>query len=243
MLLLSKNTMNKNIKSIFRFGSRVYGSATKDSDTDIIVVVDDNANLTEIEESYKNREGLDVEVLRYTDFQNLLYDMDVRALECYFSEPQNNFNTQLYTFVYDEIKLRKQFSKTSSNSWVKGKKKLTIEKDYDVRCGIKSIFHSFRILDFAIQIASYQQIQDWTRYNYILEDLYTKSEAMTGDELWDYITEKYKPLYNNLKSVFKKSVKLSLNETDNLRGEIISILTKFNTPFEVIDEINLVFSK
>ncbi len=57
------------------------------------------------------------------------------------------------TFKLDKTKLRVAISTIVSNSWVKGKKKLIVQGDYDLNLAIKSTFHSLRILDFGTQIA------------------------------------------------------------------------------------------
>jgi hypothetical protein len=89
-------------------------------------------------------------------------------------------------------------SKKSSNSYVKAKKKITVEKDCQY-IGLKSLFHSIRIIDFSIQLASTGRIFDFGRSNGILHELLTNH--MESD--WQTIEKIYKPLYNKLHSQFK----------------------------------------
>ena len=96
--------------------------------------------------------------------------------------------------------LRKEISATASNSWVKCKKKIEIEKDYNV--AIKSIFHSFRIPMFGIQIAKYGKIVDFHEANYMWVDQF--KDMLYSEPSWEEIKEKYKPMHNQLMTKFRK---------------------------------------
>ena len=67
--------------------------------------------------------------------------------------------------------LRTSISTITSNSWVKGKKKLIITVDYDLNLALKSVFHSLRILDFGIQISENKKIVNFSNCNWILVEL------------------------------------------------------------------------
>ena len=81
---------------------------------------------------------------------------------------------------------------------MKAKKKLIVEKDYDPYIGKKSLFHSLRIILFGIQIAQYGKIINYEEAN-IYYDI-VKSEIIE----WEYFKKKYQPIYNNLKTEFRK---------------------------------------
>jgi hypothetical protein len=94
-------------------------------------------------------------------------------------------------------KLRHSLSAKSSNSFVKAKKKLTIKKDFDLNLGRKSLWHSFRIIDFGIQIIKYNKIIDYKSMNDLFNDIMQYYS-------WIDLFEEYKIKYNNLLTEFRK---------------------------------------
>lgn len=94
-------------------------------------------------------------------------------------------------------KLREEISKRASNSFVKCKKKLTVETNEE-RIGLKSLFHSLRMIDFGIQIAETGRIYDFTASNHYLYDIFEIGPN------WDKLKEKYQPIYNQLSSKFRE---------------------------------------
>jgi hypothetical protein len=112
--------------------------------------------------------------------------------EVLFSDAQ-----QYDEFEIDYDKIREEFSRIASNSWVKCKKKLIIEKDYNPYIAKKSLFHSLRILMFGIQIMKLGKIVDFSEANIYYKDI------MDSPNDWEYLKEKYQPIYNKLKSEFR----------------------------------------
>ena len=98
-------------------------------------------------------------------------------------------------FKLDKWKLRQSVSAICSNSWVKAKKKLTVEKDYNLRVAQKSLWHSMRLYMFAIQIAQYGEIYNFTVANDLWEEI-KNAETPT----WEYYKEKYQAKFNELRS-------------------------------------------
>lgn len=105
--------------------------------------------------------------------------------------------TKKFDFKLDKSKLRHSLSAKSSNSWVKAKKKLTVEQDYDLNVGRKSLFHSFRIVDFGIQVASNGRIIDYSSCNYLYSEIISLYE-------WTDMFDTFKVRYNKLMSEFRK---------------------------------------
>ena len=101
-------------------------------------------------------------------------------------------------FSLDKWKLRESFSHVASNSWVKAKKKLTVEKDYDLYIGQKSLFHSLRLLSFAIDICELGEIK------YDNESGLYKEIMSAETPTWDYYYSKYHEIYNSLKSQLRE---------------------------------------
>src|SRR5690606_20681238 len=99
-------------------------------------------------------------------------------------------------FKLDKSKLRRSISGTSSNSFVKCKKKLR-QGDYYI--GKKSLFHSLRILGFGIQIALTGKIVNYSAYNHYLDMIMDKN---TND--WSEYQKVFKPIFNHKKSEFRR---------------------------------------
>ncbi len=193
------NLDDANVVCIYPYGSRVYGNFHKNSDYDFIVIVKSKTS-DQFSDNYININYYTVE-----EHQQRLDDHEISALECYFL-PQKTLDNISYLFekpypkfrfVLDLSKLRHSLSAKSSNSWVKCKKKLTIPVDFDLNIGRKSMFHSFRIIEFGIQIATHGKIVDYASCN----DLY--KEIMNYYE-WDELFNVFKLRYNALLTEFRK---------------------------------------
>lgn len=109
---------------------------------------------------------------------------------------------------------------------MKGKKKLVIVDDYDLNLGLKSTFHSLRILDYGIQIAEHNKIINYSSMNYILDDIVKLSKAYQRSELWEMIDVKYRKLFNSKSSLFKDLCPKDLNEA-NKRKALENLFSKY----------------
>jgi hypothetical protein len=94
--------------------------------------------------------------------------------------------------------LRKSISSIVNNSWVKAKKKMEL-KDECSYIGLKSLFHSFRILDFGIQIALMNTIH-YSSANGLWVEL---KEEFEDNKSWDFYYQKYKSQHNELMTRFR----------------------------------------
>ena len=98
---------------------------------------------------------------------------------------------------------RRPFSRKSANSYVKCKKKICVEKD--LRVGLKSLFHSLRIIMFAIQILKFGYVKNFEEANEYFEDIVTNRlnrEVENYDELWNELDSKYKMIKKELEKEF-----------------------------------------
>lgn len=211
------------IKHIYAYGSHVYGSDDKNSDKDYIVIVD---NMIVPERQVSNN-GYDFNVYTEKRFREKLENHDIDALECYFLYGNPNFNhniiltsqTELFKdFEIDLSKLRAAISAISSNSWVKAKKKIILEHDRNIDVGIKSLYHSLRILEFGWQIAAYGKIENYSKLNVLKSELifnsnlfiaknainYINNPQIVCEQLWMYLNDTYKGSYNTLATAFRK---------------------------------------
>jgi hypothetical protein len=183
--------LKKPSQDIFCYGSWVYGTFNENSDRDFIVITD------EVSGQYSDN-LLNVSFFTKEEFQEKIWMHEPSALETYFLPKEMILKkTNNYVFMLDKSKLRIQFSSKSSNSFVKAKKKLIVQKDYNPYVGKKSLFHSLRILLFGIQIAKFGKIVDYSEANKLLIPIMRAND-------WGELFEKYKSLYNNLSSDFRK---------------------------------------
>ena len=184
--------------NIYHYGSFVYGTFTPNkSDIDYIVILPD---------TYKNLDKQQFEngnnqysFYTKSTWQQKLDNNDVDAIETYFLPPQFIVKEAefFHTYIIPE-KIRDNFSRVSSNSFVKCKKKWEVENSFNPRVAKKSLWHSLRIVDFGIQILSHGKIVNYSSLNHLYNDI-VNSEINE----WKYYKEKYQPLYNSLKTQFR----------------------------------------
>lgn len=222
---------DKNISNIYKFGSIVYESNDKDSDEDFIIIVNDLAKVNHV---IKN--DINIHVYSEEEYSQLLNNHEIQMLECYFL-PVRHIIKETYfpNFTLNLAKLRISISTISSNSFQKGKKKLIILGDYDLRAGIKSAYHAIRILDYGIQIALHKRIVNFTKMNYVLADI--KKMHISGLDhlnLWEAIDTKYRKLFNSKSSEFKALAPKDLTE-QNRKILLTNILKSHN--IEVTDQL------
>lgn len=191
--LLKRAKLNdSNIINAYQYGSRVYGNYTNKSDYDYIIIVKNLDN-----EQFSDNQ-ININFFTLENHINRIKDHEISALETLFlSEHFILKETKKFDFKLDKSKLRHSLSAKSSNSWVKAKKKLTVEQDYDLNVGRKSLFHSFRIVDFGIQVASNGRIIDYSSCNYLYSEIISLYE-------WTDMFDTFKVRYNKLMSEFRK---------------------------------------
>jgi len=167
------------VYDMYSFGSLIYGTHTKTSDFDFVVICD--SNVPEVELTLNK---FNVHITHKTTFQRLLNEHNIGAIEQFMSPIQYN-TTDLFKFDLNHQLLRQSISKTVSNSWAKCFKKIR-QGDYDI--GIKSMFHSLRIILFGIQLAKYHKIVDWSVANDIFDRLNSKTwnEQELKNEFQEY---------------------------------------------------------
>lgn len=186
----------------FAHGSRVYGTDGPASDRDHEVIVPDG--------SWEGSEQVEVgspsegEVRQYTIIPASRWEREAAACsvlfcECAFLPDELVAGEHLVPdgWIPDMEKVRRQFSRTASNSWVKCKKKLIVPESYDPYVAKKSLWHSLRILMFGTQIVEAGRIADYAEAN----GLYAEIMACPDD--WDELDRRYRPVRNGLRSRFR----------------------------------------
>lgn len=190
-----KYLKDENIKAVYQYGSYVYGTNNEKSDKDIIVVIENNEKSKDtIEELQKDH---DVNIYTKVDFEKMIKDHEITALECLFLKDQLIMKYHQWDFNLDLPSLRNSVSQKSSNSWVKAKKKFIVEKDYAPYIGQKSAWHAIRMLDFATQIAQHGSIIDYSSKNDLLKEILTCNT-------WEEIDNNFRKLYNETASIFRQ---------------------------------------
>lgn len=170
-------------------GSILYGTHHANSDYDVLEVYSDDRVQTIISNQSDGR-SYDIQQMSLGDYQIAVMNHEVWAIETHAIKPE-----LCPFFVLDKHKLRHHFSKTASNSFVKAKKKITVEPN-SVYIGLKSLFHSLRILRFGIEFATTQVI------SFNCRDLYEEVMGVNPD--WDTLKCKFQPRFNALASEFRK---------------------------------------
>ncbi len=191
---------DKDLIAVYRYGSRVYGTFERNSDYDYIVV-HAGATSNDAQQFDSHDKDLSVHTYHRDSWQRHLDDHKIFAIECHSFGPEyGDERLDQFKFKLDHAALRKEISSKASNSWVKCKKKLTVETDEEY-IGIKSLFHSFRIPTFGIQIAQYSAVTDFQAANHIWEELRVLDFK---NVTWDELKDKYQPRHNALMTEFRK---------------------------------------
>lgn len=182
----NKLHLNHEIRAVTHYGSTVYGTRTERSDIDIIAITESDEDLYVIYQSKDYPEfsdystDVDLHLISTKTFQELLEEHDIMALETYYQMHEDD--KELFEFALDLDKLRRKVSAVCSNSWSKARKKLDIPEEDDY-LGLKSLFHSIRILSYGIDIARDGKID----FKNVLID----NKKISCSNFWHRIQQKY----------------------------------------------------
>lgn len=198
---MNENELIVSSINIYEWGSRVYQTATEFSDWDYIAIVPDDFSEEPDQYEFGNHT---YNIEHESDWLAKLKRNSVEALECLSLSPKFIVKkTKSYPFTFNPDGAHAAISERASIAWVKGKKKLTIEKDFDWRGGKKSIWHSLRLYMFGTQCAQYGSIVDFTEANSYYNDIVVAKHGNTGKEEWEYLKESYHDLNNYWHSKMK----------------------------------------
>src|SRR5262249_2852393 len=137
-----------NVLNIYQFGSRVYNCFDENSDWDFVIVVDANyvfensrkATITcHDSNNHKNHKGqtkthqIEACVYNIYAFQLCLQEHYIFAILCLFLPSKFVWrNKEPIQFQLNLSKLRSSLSREAHRTWVKAKKKFTIENKKDL---------------------------------------------------------------------------------------------------------------
>jgi hypothetical protein len=186
------------IVGLYPYGSVMYGTITEKSDYDFVVIVGINGDV------YKQYEttNVDIHIMSIETYNNKLKEHDIMCLECFYNPtPIIEFKTE---FKLDKPTLRKRISAICNNSWAKAGKKLNLPEEDDY-IGLKSLFHSFRILSYGIDMARENKINFKTVGKFSTQ--YFMSEILVNYDMgygWEQFKEKYKKEHNAMATEFRE---------------------------------------
>lgn len=171
---------------ILTYGSRLYGLTTSYSDCDTICIAEENKNSSYI---YKT----------FEDFAKALNkDQNLACIEVYFSNVELLNKHNVY-YEYNADRFRRTISSIVSNSYVKAKKKI---RQGDIYIGLKSFWHSYRILYKALELAEHKE------YNPICaKDEHLSSVWYTIMEFQSFTETEEDEIFKKLKELFDADLK------------------------------------
>lgn len=181
---------------VYKYGSSIYGTKTEKSDLDIIYIADTEKEIYEVLQSKDfpfcsgYLEKVDLHYISKESFIKLLNEHDIMALEIYYQ--MRDDERLKYSFNLNLDTLRRKISAVCSNSWSKARKKLDIPEEDDY-IGLKSLFHSIRILSFGIDIALSEKIifKNVLIDYKIADNIIISSERISCSTLWQRILQQY----------------------------------------------------
>lgn len=148
------------VHTLFRCGSRVYGTATATSDEDFVAVL----ARRDARQDLLFRDGVNVVIHGLDTFREAIAGQSVFALECLFLAPEHRLIDPRPAFVFklDRAKLTASASARSTSDFKKAAKQFQEEPI----ASKKKLFHSLRVPMFALQIARGGRISDYGQANH-----------------------------------------------------------------------------
>jgi hypothetical protein len=188
--ILKELKVDEPVLNIYRYGSRIYGTADQNSDHDYIIVTK-SAMLKSgaFKQNAISSENRNIQGILYSrsGFTDAINNYDISALEC-LSLHHDDVIKSTWPFrvqKWDNKVMTKKIISKVSASWHTADMQA---KDGFKDRAKKGIFHALRILHFALQLKVDQKINDFGCVNYIWEDF-----RIMDDEEFDtrnYIKER-----------------------------------------------------
>ncbi|AUX46676.1 hypothetical protein SOCE26_081830 [Sorangium cellulosum] len=175
------------VHSVFRAGSRVYGTATAASDEDFVAIL----ARRDAKQDLAFSPGVNVVVHGLDTFRSALAEHSVFALECLFLPPEHRLKETrpAFPFKLDRKKLAASAASRSASDF----KKAGARFDEEPAASKKKLFHALRVPLFAVQIAEAGAIHDYGAANPYLR------EIVASDSLdWEEYRRVYGPLRERL---------------------------------------------
>eukprot|EP01122_Echinamoeba_exundans_P003405 TRINITY_DN13510_c0_g1_i1.p1 TRINITY_DN13510_c0_g1~~TRINITY_DN13510_c0_g1_i1.p1 ORF type:complete len:225 (-),score=26.25 TRINITY_DN13510_c0_g1_i1:631-1305(-) len=203
--------------AVYIYGSRVYGTNTPDSDYDIFVVASDeyfkstSVPLTEEVQYRLENPARDITVYSEAHMLASLDLQEIKSIELVLSPDEFkllDLKEYKNTLKLDLINLRHAVSAKCDHSWTKAMKKLTVEKDFAPTIAKKSLFHSFRMNQFALDLVQCHKDGRPLSINFRNESVLELYREIMNDESedWEHYKQKFKTRYNAAKSKLRQMI-------------------------------------
>ena len=183
------------LRGICLYGSQVYGNQNRHSDYDFLVIACTMNAHKEFNDGYYN-----VHIKTPDRFYDELIDHKMSALECLYAPKFARIHDLklqgLENFSITPAKLQRKSLSESHNSWNKARMMIN---DGDMYRGMKSIWHSLRILLFADQILNEGYIFDFSEANNYWEEI-NESNAVKWNEFKKLLINKKRTLEDIVRS-------------------------------------------
>ena len=175
------------------YGSRIYGTNRVDSDYDVMLI----ASSLDAKKEIKG-EKFNIHIITPDLFIDDLNLYKMVPLECLYAPEDARIQEKKLLYLnVDKMKLKKYILTQSNSSWMKAKFKLN---ENDILRGIKSVFHSLRILDFGTQILKKGKIYDFSHANHFWHEINDSDEIE-----WGYFHKKYIGMKKKMEWKLKES--------------------------------------
>lgn len=173
------------LRAVFRVGSRVYGTATPESDEDFLVVL----ARRDARQDLLFFPNLNVILHGADSFQRALEEHSIMALEAHFApaphrllEPRPPFS-----FKLDRKRVMASASERARSDFAKARKTFEAEPD----AARKKVFHALRVAMFARQIAQHGKLSRFDEASHLMA-------LLRGIPSWEPVAQFTEPLLQEL---------------------------------------------
>ena len=170
--ILKELGIEDEILNIYTYGSKIYGTADVNSDSDYIIVTK-SAMLKSgaFKQNAISNKDRTIQGVIYSrgGFTDAINNYDISAMEC-LSLPDEQVIRKKWPFKvqkWDNKEMAKKIITKASNSWHTADLQAKDGWKYPAK---KGIFHALRILHFGLQLKDHQKIVDFEECNWIWED-------------------------------------------------------------------------
>lgn len=183
-------------------------------DIDVIIVTNEKEEIGEKEYSFfiEEADNIEVNVTVLTPVENLnsIIRLEPKYFDSFCSSKSLEWDIDGIRNISNS-EIRSKVMKFSDLAFNKGKKKLTIEKDYDEELGLKNICHAYRFLIDAIRFyypsthLLEKEMMDlgYSKYRHRVYKIYKNTQG-TLDDKYQAMVKYAKPEYNRMCSEFRK---------------------------------------
>ena len=201
------------------FIERTCGFDVTPNDIDVTIVMDSELPEPRHKTFYLSFVGIpvNVEYMSRESFYKELNSFQPKYFMC-TAPPELSNDIDIIWKAKELHEVRAGISSVTSKAFDKGRKKLTVEDDYDEVLGLKNLYHAFKFPIYAKwhfypELAEQDYIQDIQYLNDVHKKIYETYHSSTGnlEERCDAVIEKIKPLHNaqmtEFRILFPKQVK------------------------------------